>query len=188
MRINFASSNPHKIAEASDILREFGIEIKPVKVKKLEIQSDSLHEIAQVAALHAARQLGSAVVVEDAGLYIDALNGFPGPYSAYVFRTIGNRGILKLMDGIQDRRARFVSVVAYAEPNGFIKTFEGITKGMISYRPRGNKGFGFDPIFIPEGGGGLTYAEMDMELKNKVSHRGKAFREFARWFKAQKGG
>lgn len=183
--ISLVSKNPHKISEISSILSEFGIKVKPINAKKLEIQSDSLEEIAKVAALYAAKEVGTSVVVEDAGLYIDVLRGFPGPYSSFVFKTIGNEGILKLMRGVKDRRARFISVVAYATPNGFVKVFKGEAEGVISEEKRGSHGFGFDPIFIPKEGAGLTYAEMDMNTKNRISHRGKAFREFARWFKKQ---
>ncbi|RLF24381.1 MAG: non-canonical purine NTP pyrophosphatase, RdgB/HAM1 family [Thermoprotei archaeon] len=179
--VNLVTGNPHKVKEASISLREFNIEVRMLKVRKVEIQSDNLANIASFAALEAAKEVGMPVVVEDAGLFIEALNGFPGPYSSYVYKTIGVQGILKLLDGINQRNAYFLSVVAYATPQGRCFTFEGRVYGVISKEPRGSGGFGFDPIFIPNEGDGRTFAEMTTEEKCALSHRGKAFRKFGAW-------
>jgi len=148
--------------------------------EKLEVQSDSLEEIARTSALDAVRRLRVAIVVEDAGLFVDALHGFPGPYSSYALRTIALRGILRLMEGVRNRRAVFKSVVAYADPTGNVRTFPGTVAGMISDEPRGTHGFGFDPIFIPDGRR-RTFAEMTIDEKNEISHRAEAFKALARW-------
>ena len=184
--INFVTGNIHKLKEVEGILRPYGIKVKMIKVKKIEIQADELIAIAEYAAINAAKEAGVPVVVEDAGLFIEALRGFPGPYSSYVFKTIGNEGIIKLMKGITDRHARFISVVAFAEPEGYVRTFVGVAEGLISVEPRGSMGFGFDPIFIPYEGDGRTFAEMSLDEKNRISHRGKAFRSLAKWLTGHK--
>ncbi|NOZ89276.1 MAG: RdgB/HAM1 family non-canonical purine NTP pyrophosphatase, partial [Crenarchaeota archaeon] len=122
---------------------------------------------------------GTPVAVEDAGLFVDALSGFPGPYSSYVYKTIGVHGILRLLEGEENRAARFVSVIAYAGPWG-VQLFRGEVKGSIAAEPRGSGGFGFDPIFIPEGAD-KTFAEMNIEEKNMYSHRARAARKLCSW-------
>ena len=124
--------------------------------------------------------------MEDAGLFIDALSGFPGPYAAYVYKTIHNSGILKLMENVADRQAKFQSVIAYCdetlcEP----ECFDGESKGEITTTERkqqGKSAFGFDPIFQPNGSS-KTFAEMTIEEKNGYSHRAMAIRKFAEWYK-----
>jgi len=120
--------------------------------------------------------------VEDAGLFVEALKGFPGPYSAYVYRTLGTRGILKLMENVEDRAASFRSVVVFSSPEHQPVCFSGEVKGRISMEERGDSGFGFDPIFEPEAGDGRTFAEMTTEEKNRYSHRAEALRRFAKWY------
>ena len=147
-----------------------------------EIQSEDLREVAERSVLYAYDVLREPVMVEDAGLFIEALNGFPGPFSSYVYKTIGVEGILKLMRGVEDRRAKFVSVIAFYSPiTEPVKFFTGEVEGRISEEARGSKGFGFDPIFIPAEGDGRTFGEMDVEEKNKLSHRARAARKFAEW-------
>ncbi len=184
--INFITGNPHKALEVKHILSEYNIEVRVVNYPKIEIQSDTLEKIACYAALQAAIALNIPVVVEDSGLFICSLNGFPGPYSAYVYKTIGLKGVLKLMENVKDRRAKFVCVVAYAEPGGYIKLFKGKAEGYISYTIRGKGGFGYDPIFIPVEFGNKTYAELTLNEKCSISHRGKAFRKFAKWFTSER--
>ncbi|BEP18630.1 XTP/dITP diphosphatase [Pyrofollis japonicus] len=177
--IAIATRNMHKVEEINSVLRECGYSVAPVDAPKIEVQSNSLKEIAIFAASTAFNIIHRPVIVEDAGLFIDALRGFPGPYSAYVFKTIGISGILKLLNGVVDRRARFISVIALAHENG-VEVFEGEARGTISTQPRGEKGFGFDPIFVPEGSD-RTFAELDTIEKNKYSHRGKSARKLCEW-------
>jgi XTP/dITP diphosphohydrolase len=180
--ILFATSNRGKLAEARTILAPFGISVKQFDGKGVEIQADTNLEVAAYSSRGAARAAGRAVLVEDAGLYVDSLAGFPGPYSAYAFKTIGASGIIALLKpGRTTRRARFVSALAYCEPLGEPSLFEGSVLGRITTAPRGSEGFGFDPIFVPEGST-RTFAEMAPAEKSAFSHRGAAMRKFAAWY------
>lgn len=172
--LRFVSSNEHKFGEARRMLRREGIRISHLKASLPEVQSHSLEEIALAKAAAAHRLAGGAVLVEDDGLFIDSLKGFPGPYSAYVFDTIGNDGILALVRG--DRAASFRAVVAYADGSNAL-SFEGRVRGRIADRMRGS-GWGYDPVFVPDGAPG-TFAQTDKDL---YSHRGAALAAFARWY------
>lgn len=175
--ILFASSNQKKYDEARDILERSGISLEYFECELDEIQSDSLHTIALAKATDALLRCKRPVIVDDAGLYIDALGGFPGPYSAYVQKTIGNSGILKLLDTL-DRHAAFMAAIAYAVPGISPRVFESSVKGTISESLCGN-GWGYDPIFIPQGHN-QTFAEISN--KNQISHRARALEMFAAWF------
>lgn len=185
----FATGNIHKFDEARSILSAYGFAVAMLSVKGDEIQSDSLKEIAEKSAVNAFKRSGLPIFVEDAGLFIDALSGFPGPYAAYVYRTIHNSGILRLMENVADRRAKFQSVIAYCdktlcEP----QSFDGESKGEITKterNPKGKAAFGFDPIFQPTASN-KTFAEMTIEEKNGFSHRAKAIRKFAEWYKSNR--
>jgi XTP/dITP diphosphohydrolase len=185
MEIYFCTSNKHKLKEYRDILKEIGIGVKRVSIKLTEIQADKLEDVAKEKVKSVFEKVRKPVFVEDAGLFIEALNGFPGVYSAYVMKTIGNEGILKLLKGIKNRNAVFKAVIGFADENGKIHLFRGECKGKISRSTRGSFGFGFDPIFIPEGYT-KTFAE-DMKLKNKVSHRRKAIEKFVRFLREKYG-
>jgi XTP/dITP diphosphohydrolase len=180
-----ATSNIHKFNEARLSLSEFKIATAMLKVKTFEIQDNSIENIAVASALDAVKKCHLPLIVEDAGLFIKALNNFPGPYSSYVFQTIGTSGILKLMKDIDDRYAYFHSVVAFCKPKEKPVTFYGKVKGKIVQEERGGSGFGFDPIFAPLKGDGKTFAEMGTEEKNKYSHRAEALRKFAKWYISQ---
>ena len=180
--IYFATSNMHKFEEVRLVLGEYGIGVVKLNVKGLEIQADDLEAIARTAVTNLIKTHSFHTLVEDAGLFIKALNGFPGPYSSYVLRTIGNEGVLKLMQNVIDRRAEFKSAVAFCAPNIKPICFQGVVEGSLSLDARGTHGFGFDPIFVPSEGYGRTFAEMEMEEKNKISHRIRAIRAFAKWY------
>jgi XTP/dITP diphosphohydrolase len=183
--IQFATKNKGKYTEAARVALTYGIELAQVSLEKYEIQADDLRKIAIVAAEQALREVkSSAVLAEDAGFFIEALNGFPGPYSSYVYRTLGLDGILKLLEKVDNRRAFFASAVAYCG-EGHTLCFEGAVAGNVSLNPRGQKGFGFDPIFSPDKGDGRTFAEMDTDEKNRYSHRALAFSKFCEWAKSQ---
>ncbi len=178
------TGNKHKVQEAQNILEKYNIKIsvKPLDLEKIEIQSDNLEEIVRFAVNWIIeRKKRCNFFLEDAGLFVDALNGFPGPYSSYVLKTIGYNGVLKLMEGIENRNAKFQSVIGLCFRNE-VKIFKGEVNGRISHEARGNKGFGFDPIFIPNGYD-KTFAEMDLELKNSMSHRGKSIKKMAEYLK-----
>ena len=108
---------------------------------------------------------------------------FPGTFSKYVYHTIGCQGILKLLENLKDRSAEFRSAVAYCDGKNTKKTFLGVSHGAISHEIRGQNGFAFDKIFIPNGSM-LTYAELNEREKNKISHRSKAFEMVAKWLKS----
>ncbi|MEM1514762.1 MAG: XTP/dITP diphosphatase [Candidatus Bathyarchaeia archaeon] len=181
--IFFATRNINKFNEARKILAEYSISVAMVKAKMLEVQSDDIEEIAEMSAIYAARETNLPVIVEDAGLFIEALNGFPGPYSSYAYRTIGVGGLLKLLEDVEERRAYFKSVVVFCDPQEDMRCFQGIVYGRISREARGSGGFGFDPIFKPDEEPGKTFAEMSIEEKNRFSHRARAFKKFAEWYK-----
>ncbi|MBT0159672.1 XTP/dITP diphosphatase [Candidatus Bathyarchaeota archaeon A05DMB-2] len=181
----FATHNIHKFNEARSILSPYGIAVGMIKVKALEIQSDSLSEIATASVTDTFNRCHLPVIVEDAGLFIDALKGFPGPYAAYVYKTIGNKGLLKLMENVNDRKATFQSAIAFYNGQSAPMCFEGEVTGEIAFEERlgsGNSGFGFDPVFQPVGSF-KVFAEMTIEEKNRFSHRASAFRKFAEWYK-----
>ncbi len=121
------------------------------------------------------------IIVEDTGMYIAALNGFPGSYSKFVFQKIGNEGILKLMQDKTDRSATFISAIGYFDGK-ILLSFVGKVEGTIIEKKIGSDGFGYDPIFLPNGYK-KTFAE-DYELKKKISHRTKAFEKFCEWLTA----
>jgi XTP/dITP diphosphohydrolase len=168
----FVSDNIHKYEEVRAVARELGFDVQLMPGLKLEVQSDSIEEVSRKSAILAYLLVGRPLLVEDAGLYIHALGGFPGPYSSFVYRTIGIEGVLKLLEGVSDRRACFKSVTTVIyEP--FIVVGHGEVCGFITDRPRGSRGFGFDPIFTPDGSE-KTFGEMSLEEKNRFSHRAKS--------------
>ncbi|MEM2140402.1 MAG: XTP/dITP diphosphatase [Nitrososphaera sp.] len=176
-RVTFASTNQNKYREVRSILGPRGIDVEFAKMELVEIQSDSLEAIAKEKARGAFSQMSRPVIVEDDGLFIDALSGFPGQYSSYVFKTIGNAGILKLLSGMHDRSASFVSLIAFCDGKD-VAVFEGKVAGKISEK-EARGGWGYDPIFVPDGAK-CTYAEL--ENKNDYSHRRKALDSFAEWY------
>ncbi len=174
----------HKFHEARAVLREFGISIAMLNLDTTEIQADDIDAIAKTSAMEAARISGMPIFVEDAGLFIDALRGFPGPYSSYVYRTLGTRGILKLMKNESQRGAHFSSAVAFSDLGkvSSVKCFIGKVEGKIALKEQGKMGFGFDPIFAPSAEPDKTFAEVTQEEKNKHSHRANALRKFGSWY------
>ena len=171
----FVSSNNHKYLEAKKILDSFGIKLGFFKSNLEEIQSNSIKEISSKKAIDAFSKCKKPLIIEDAGLFIDSLDGFPGPYSSYVYKTIGNKGILNLLK--QKRKAKFVSVVTFCDKN-ILKSFDSKLMGSISKNSKG-KGWGYDPIFIPKNSK-KTFAELNN--KNELSHRFKALKKFSNWY------
>ena len=178
-KIWMATSSDDKYKEARDILAEFGVELGRIDVEKIEIQADDPVEIVEYS-LRQMEEDGRAVVMEDAGIFIEHFGGFPGPYSSYVLGRLGNPGILKLMEGVEDRRAHYGSAVAIRIGKE-IKSFRGYVHGMLAKSIRGTGGFGYDPIFIPDEGNGGTFGEMTDDEKNTISHRARAFRALGEW-------
>lgn len=168
----FASSNRHKYEEFRRMLSDL-IDLKFLEVDYLEPQGEDTREIVVTSAKWLSNYIREPFFIEDSGLFIEALNGFPGPYSSYVFKKIGNEGVLKLMNGVENRRAFFISVIALSYGRG-IEVFEGRVQGTIAREVRG-EGWGFDPIFIPNGSN-KTYGELGDE-KDRFSHRGASCRK-----------
>ncbi len=171
LTINFITSNKNKVKEFKQIL-EPEIKVNHVNMSYPEIRSEDSQEIARHSAKELAEKLGKIVVVEDSGLFIDALNGFPGTYSATIHKKIGLKGIIKLMKSIKNRKCTYRSAVAYCEHGKKAVSFLGEEKGKVAQSVRGSYGFGHDPIFIPEGSK-KTYGEMKncVEIK-KFRRRG----------------
>lgn len=177
LHVTFASSNPGKYLEARQILSDFGIQVRHARLDLPEMQADSLAEISEGKARAAYSLTKTPVFVEDDGLFINSLNGFPGQYSSFAFKSIGNAGILKLLLGSDDRAATFRSAIAYCDDRT-VSISEGLVAGRISDNITAG-GWGFDPIFVPEGST-LTFAQMGAE-KNNYSHRRRALEKFAGW-------
>ena len=174
----FASSNIHKFEEAQRILSNLGVKITLFKTTLEEIQSNSISKIAERKALDAYKKLQKPVIIEDDGIFIDSLNGFPGPYSSYVYDTIGNKGIIRLLENIETRDAKFVAIIAYCNGVDDIQLFESSIPGKISSVIE-KGGWGYDPIFIPDGES-KTYA--NVTNKDQLSHRSSSLKKFSDWF------
>ena len=175
--ITVVTGNKNKAAEVAAFFDGIA-EISHISFDCIEPQSDNITEIAKAKAEQAYAALKIPLIVDDTGLFIEALGGFPGPYAAYVQDTLGNAGILRLMEGTPNRRACFATSIAYIDERG-IETFEGRVEGEITDSPRGTDGFGYDPIFSVQG---RTLSEMDMHEKNTVSHRARALLAFREWY------
>ena len=177
-KLYFVTTNAGKMREAGLLFRDY-FDVEQIDMAYPELQEDDLSKVAAYGAKYCAERLDRPLIVEDAGLFISALKGFPGPYSAYVQRTLGNPGILKLMAGVSDRRAEFRSVVAYCAPGEEPTTFAGIWWGEILTEEVGTNGFGYDPIFAYRQ---FPVGEMTTEQKNEVSHRIRALLQFREWY------
>ena len=185
--IFFATGNIHKFNEARVVLAQHGLAAGMLKEKGLEIQSDDLAEIASASVVDAYKRCHLPLIVEDAGLFVDALKGYPGPYAAYIYKTVGNAGLLKLIGKVKNRKATFRSAIAYCEDeSGKTTCFLGEAAGEITTQERltdSKAAFGFDPIFQPTGSK-KTFAEMTIHEKNDFSHRAQAVNKFAEWYKS----
>ncbi|WP_336021672.1 non-canonical purine NTP pyrophosphatase [Halobellus salinisoli] len=213
--LRYVTTNAGKVREA----REYLDGVEQLDYDYTEIQAAELGPIAARGAREAYRYAGEPILVDDAGLFIEGFDGFPGPYSAYVDDTLGVETVQRLVEGEIDgpRRASFRCVLAYCDGESFeaspdpvdrddrsaaaaagaagavggsddgdadtlpVKLFHGTVRGRI-VEPRGEGGFGYDPIFEHDG---TTFAEMSAVEKNAVSHRGRAFAKFAEWFESR---
>lgn len=174
------TQNRHKLVELKPLFDEYNVKIRPTNIEKLEIRSESVEEVAIAAARHAFITLKMPAIVDDTGLYLPSLGGFPGAYAAFVFKSIGNVGILRLLDEEEDWSANFVTAVGYCD-EGHLESFVGEMHGSIAPKPAGEGGFGYDPIFIPDGFT-KTYAQLTLDEKIRISHRTRAFAAFLAWY------
>jgi XTP/dITP diphosphohydrolase len=200
--LQYVTTNEGKVREAREYMacEQFDFDYT-------EIQSDDLGAIAAHGAREAYREADEPILVDDAGLFVDSLNGFPGPYSSYVEDTLGIERVQGIVADEENRRAAFRCVLAYCDGGEFaaspdpvdrddralaaagdeddesdsglpVKLFSGTVRGRI-VPPRGEGGFGYDPIFEHEG---TTMAEMAVDEKNAISHRGRALAKFGEWY------
>ena len=172
--INFITSNKNKVKEFRQIL-EPKIKINHINIPYPELRSDDPEEIARMSAEMLANKLGKTVVVEDSGLFIEVLKGFPGTCSAYIHKRIGLEGIIKLMKGIKNRNCIYKSAVAYCKPGKKAISFLGEEKGKVAEKIKGHFGFGHDPTFIPEGSN-KAYGEMKNYKEAKKFRRRAVFK------------
>lgn len=179
----FVTGNEDKRREAQRIL---GVELDRAAPEVPEVQALDVAEVAARKAIAAREALGypeRPVLVEDSGLVIEAWNGLPGAFTKWFLQTVGNEGLLAMLSGFESRAARAVCAVAVAEAGGEVRVFCGEVTGKIASGPRGEGGFGWDPIFIP-GWSDRTYAELG-EKKHEDSHRARALRATRRWFESR---
>jgi XTP/dITP diphosphohydrolase len=185
--IYFITGNVHKYNEILNLFKKEDLNyiLKQKNIESIEIQATDIKEVASFKLTSIKNQIDGSYFIEDAGFFVDIpLNGFPGVYSSYVMKTIGNKGILRLIDNFDTSQAHFTSVIAlYFKPLDKTFFFEGEIHGRVSKTIRGSGGFGFDPIFLPLILPDKTFAELTTEEKNKISHRGNAWRKFINFLK-----
>jgi XTP/dITP diphosphohydrolase len=180
-----ATANPGKVAEIAELLPEGWVLLpRPLTVGDIVEDAGTLVGNARLKARAILTATGKAAVADDTGLEVVALAGAPGAdtatYAGPGCSDSDNRSkLLAALSGVDNRSARFVTVVLVAWPDGSETIVEGVCTGRIAEAERGTRGFGFDPLFIPDDGDGRTFAEMTAEEKNAVSHRGRAFRALA---------
>lgn len=183
-KLVIASHNPGKVREIADLLGPFGVDVVSageLNLPEPEETEDTFVGNALLKANAAAEASGLPALADDSGLAVNALDGAPGIYSARWAGPdkdfmVAMKLVEELMRGTEDRSAKFVCALALAWPDGHTEVFEGTVSGDITWPPVGDKGFGYDPIFIAEGES-ITFAEMDPERKHAMSHRADAFRQ-----------
>lgn len=201
MELVLASANPAKAAEMAEILRAAlgeGVEVRPRPAGLADVVEDAPDLVgnARLKARAVGAATGLVAVADDTGLEVDALGGEPGVRSARYAGEPPDDGanVAKLLDDLtfcpapEDRTARFRTVVVVAFPDGAELVVEGSVEGHIAPSPRGTGGFGYDPVFEPEGGGGRTFAEMAPAEKHAISHRGRALAALAAAWRGRDGG
>ncbi len=184
-RLVAATANPHKLTEIAAILGS-AVELlpRPADLGEVVEDGDTLEANARLKAAAVCEHTGQAAVADDTGLEVAALGGAPGVRSARYAGEHANDAdnrarLVAELEGAADRSARFRTVAVVVFPDGRELLAEGMMSGVIAAAPRGNGGFGYDPVFVPEGGDGRTFAEMSPDEKNAISHRGRAFRSLA---------
>ena len=186
MKLVLATANPDKARELAALLGGFEVVLRPVDLPEVDETADTLAGNARLKAEAVVAATGQLAVADDTGLEVDALDGRPGIYAA---RYAGPGAtyadnvskLIAEMAGVQPpgRTARFRTVAVAVFPDGREIVTEGVAEGRIADVARGEGGFGYDAVFVPEGGNGRTYAEMTLAEKDAVSHRGRALRALA---------
>jgi len=177
--ITFVTGNAGKVRELQGLLAPHGYSVVQDSGGYPEVQADTLAEVAEAGARHLLGRLRPPFLLEDSGLFVAELKGFPGVYSRHALDTIGCAGILALLRGApaERRGAEFRTHLLFVDAGGAFRGFDGVCEGRIAEAAQGAGGFGFDPIFAPAGEE-RTFAEMDTAEKGRLSHRGKAVRAF----------
>ena len=194
MRILFATGNENKIVEVREVLEPLGHTVEGLVIdgkrpnfnepKELGLEGVAESKIRQALDLIKGSELeGSAILVEDSGIFLDAFPEWPGAQSSDVEKEIGLEGIIVRVNESGNSGAEYRAVAILSNGNQVWKS-QGICRGKISDQPRGSNGFGYDPIFIPEEGGGGTFGELDKEIKNQISHRKKVMQGLSNLLKS----
>ncbi len=185
LRVVCASANPHKVAEISELVcGVVDLQLRPNELADVVEDADTLVGNARLKAVAVCLSTGLPALADDTGLEVDALNGAPGVMTAR-FAGVGatdaqNRAkLLRLLDGVTNRAARFRTIVLLRMPSGQEIICEGVCGGSISVAELGERGFGYDSVFVPASSDGKTFAQMSIAEKQAISHRGKAFRLLA---------
>lgn len=180
MKVFIATGNKKKIDEIKPLLKDFEVLsiADGINIPEVEENSDTFEGNSQKKALEIARFLNMVAIADDSGLMVDALEGEPGVYSArYAGENANdsdnNKKLIQNLKGIGNRKAKFVSVISVAKPNGEVHSFRGEVEGLILDEARGNSGFGYDPYFYYVAYG-KTFAELELSEKNAISHRARA--------------
>ena len=188
--IVIASSNAHKVEEYRALLKDQDVELQSLAdypgFPGVEENGSTFAENASLKAAAVSKYCDAAAFADDSGLEVAALGGRPGIFSArYAENDAARRQkLLGELEGVTDRSARFVCVIAIAFNGEVIETFEGEVRGKILTEERGEGGFGYDPLFVPDGYE-QTFGEMPQELKNRISHRAAAFRKAVEFIEEQ---
>lgn len=183
-KVVYVTKNQYKVELAKNILNPLGIEVVVKKIECPEIQADTIEEVSVYSSQYASNLLQESTLKNDSGLVIPALKNFPAAYTKYVEETIGEDGVLKLMEGVEDRTAYFIESLAYTECGKEPVVFVSKTKGTIAKEKRGTNGWSWDFIFIPEGQS-KTFAEFSDDERWKFwDDRG--YIELAEYLKKQK--
>lgn len=174
IKLTYATGNVAKIESAKQFLNPLGIEVDNIKLDIPEIQAETNEEVAIFSSKYAYNKVGHMVLKNDSGLVIPALKGFPGVYTGYVENTIGEEGILKLMENLNgdDRKAYFIECLALTEDEENVKVFVSKTEGKIALKSSGNFGWGYDKIFVADGCDMTLACYEDEERYSKWSNEG----------------
>ena len=179
----FITSNKGKYREVANKLINADIKVIQKNLGYPEVQANSLEDVVNFGVNYILEKFNKPFIIEDAGIFIKHLNDFPGVYSADVFYKIGCKGILRLLEDVKkDRDAYFKSVIAYINSDKQVHIFSWECSGLIGFEEVGSNGFGYDPIFIPNGEN-MTFAEMTIDDKNRFSHRGNSLDKLLEFIK-----
>jgi len=181
MKITFITTNKHKFEEVENVLKDYPIELEHLNMEYEENHDAKIEEVARDAAKKMADKLNKPIVLEDTGLFFEAYNGFPGALPKFAIKTLGYKGIFKLLAG-ENRGAYFKTVAAFCEPGKEPVLFEGIMRGTITEEIHNQDSdvMPYDRIFVPEGET-ETISDMTMDKKNSFSQRAQAFRKFGEY-------